>query len=153
MTGFAKRTQVLVSVSAAVIEGADMMDFIGGNVKSTLKARLAEGILGDVQVTNLTPTMVVVFWIAMFTVVLAGNDSLVEFAVTAAPSSLGATRIFAGFKRFEGDIFAHKKSPLLRIYYRLCRLNYYYYSFNCIRLPIFFPRFFLYNKLEKSESR
>jgi len=80
------------------------MDFIGGDVQTTFEARLAEGIFSDVQVTNFTPTVVVVFGVAMLTVVLAGNNSLVEIAVSAVPSDFGATRIFAGFKRFERDI-------------------------------------------------
>jgi hypothetical protein len=98
--------------------------------------------------------MVVVFGIAMLTVVLAGNDSLVEVAVSAVPSDFGATRVFAGFKRFERDIFAHKKTPLIQIYYRLCRLSYIFILSNCLRLLLFLSELFaIYNKLEKSESR
>jgi hypothetical protein len=90
----------------------------------------------------------------MLTVVLAGNDSLVEITVSAVPSDFGATRESAGFKRFEGDIFAHKKSPVLRIYYRLSRLSYIFILSNCLRLLLFLSELFaIYNKLEKSESR
>jgi hypothetical protein len=44
--------------------------------------------------------MVISARVTMLTVVLAGNDSLVEIAVTAVPSNFGATRESAGFKRF-----------------------------------------------------
>jgi len=86
-------------MSAAGSERDDVMHFIGGNVKSTFKTRLAQRMLGEVQVANLTPTMVVVFGIAMSAVIFTSDNRFMLSAITTITSDFNTTGEFAGFKR------------------------------------------------------
>jgi hypothetical protein len=69
VTGLAERLQVIIIVSAAIIKGADVMNFIGGDMKSTFEARLTERVLGIIQVSDFSPVPVVMLGIAMGTVI------------------------------------------------------------------------------------
>ena len=69
VTGLAERFQVIIIVSAAVIKRADVMNLIGGDMKSTFKARLTERVLGIIQVSDFSPVPVVMLGIAMNTVI------------------------------------------------------------------------------------
>jgi len=46
VTGLAEGHKIIFIVSAAVINGSDMVDFINGNQKPPLKAFFTEGMLG-----------------------------------------------------------------------------------------------------------
>jgi hypothetical protein len=108
MTGLAQRAKVALGMSAAFGERSFVMDFIGSHIKSTFKAILTERILGNVQVTDFTPTMVVVLGVAVNTVVCAIDNSLVQGAVAFTTDVFNTTTVSTAFKRLEGDIFIHE---------------------------------------------
>ena len=55
MAGFTKAHEIVILVSAACGNVDDVVDFGGWSEKSDLKATLTERMLGDIEVSNLTP--------------------------------------------------------------------------------------------------
>ena len=108
MAGLAQRPQIIFSVSAAFGERSFVVDFIGSHIKSTFKAIFTERILGNVQVADFSPTMVVVLGVAIGSVVCAIDNSLVQGAVAFTTDVFNTTTVSTAFKRLEGDIFAHE---------------------------------------------
>ena len=86
----------------AVVKRTDVMNLIGGDVESTFEAVLAKRMLGNIQVSDFSPTPIVMLGIAMLSVILAGGESLVCCTIATLTDEFWATRIFAGFKRFHG---------------------------------------------------
>jgi hypothetical protein len=103
MARLAQRPKIGFRVSAFG-KRYDVMDFIGGNMKSTFKAVFTERILGDVKISNLTPTVVIVLGVAMSAVVLAGDRSLVSGTITLTSNVFETTAVCTAFKRFLWDI-------------------------------------------------
>ena len=59
MAGFAKGHEVGLGVGAALIDGADVVNFVSGDVTLSLKTLLAERVLGDIQVADDVPAVAV----------------------------------------------------------------------------------------------
>jgi hypothetical protein len=81
----------------------DMVDFIGGDEKSANKTVLAQRVLGEIQVANLTPPPTVnsvVVGKAMGGVILSGGGEFVGVTVTSLPNHFGTIGIGTGFERF-----------------------------------------------------
>jgi len=84
-------------VSAAFGERDFVVDFIGGDMNATFKAILTKRVLGNIQVPNLTPTVVVMFGVAVGSVVLAGNRSFVSGTITLTSNVFEATAVGTTF--------------------------------------------------------
>jgi hypothetical protein len=84
MARLAEGLKVREVMRTALIDRDEMMDFGGRDVKSVLQTFLAERVLRDIQVTNLTPTrtvnLVVVGRTNVF-VILTPSDGLMLRAV------------------------------------------------------------------------
>jgi hypothetical protein len=81
-----------------LINRDEMMDFVGGDVKSMFKTLLAEGMGLDVKIANLSPTRTVDFVMVGRTnvfVILPPGDGLMLRAVTVE-GNLGTAGIGTG---------------------------------------------------------
>ena len=100
MAGLAKGHEIIIGMGTAAINGEYMVDFIGGDEAASFEASLAERVLGNIQVPDVTPAPTVDFVTvggAAVAVVLAGSDGLVRRTVTAFPDGLGTAGVGAGF--------------------------------------------------------
>jgi hypothetical protein len=70
MARLAKRPKIIFCVSPAAVKRTDVMHFVNGDVKSTFEAILAKRMLGDVQVSDFSPTPIVMAGVAMVSVIL-----------------------------------------------------------------------------------
>ena len=102
MTGLAEGHEVIFSMGAAAINGENVMNFIGGDETTGLKALFAERVLGNVSVTNLPPAItvdLVVIRRALVFVIATAGGGLVIGAV-ALGGKLGAAGVAAGMWGF-----------------------------------------------------
>jgi hypothetical protein len=70
MTGLAERDQVIFGMAASLIGGDDMVNLSGGNQAPRLETFFAEGMLGDIPVTDGMPAPTVDLVVVGGTVVL-----------------------------------------------------------------------------------
>jgi hypothetical protein len=102
MTGLAEGLKVVEAMRTALIDRDEMMDFVGRDVKTAFETFFTEGMLRDIQVTNLTPTrtvdLVVVGRTNVF-VILSPGDGLMLRAITVE-GDFGTAGIGAGVRDF-----------------------------------------------------
>ena len=100
MTGSAERPKVILGMSAALINGKDVVYFIDWDEAASFEALFAKRMLGDIQVPDGAPAAavdLVMIGRPVVLVILPTGDSLMSRTVTFAPDSVRAAGISAGF--------------------------------------------------------